>query len=69
MSRIDARIQHRLVTEAKKYLKDVKHVGNDDLKGENKGIVLTQGHIEEWLQVFADDRIRLDGCNHATVKR
>ena len=69
MSKIDARVQHKLLIEARKYLKNVKPVGDVALDGKKEGIVLTQEHILEWLEVFADDRIMLDGCNHATVKR
>jgi len=69
MSKIDVRSHQKLLAEARKYLKNVKPVGNVALDGKKGGIVLTQEHIMEWLEVFADDRIMLDGCNHATVKR
>ena len=59
MSRVDIKLQMKLLKEAQKYLKDVKQAS---------GVVLTQEHISEWLQVFYDDLIMLDGCNHAKVK-
>lgn len=69
MSRIDARTQKKLLMEARKYFKDIQT--QDDLNVEPQAgvVVLTKEHIMEWLQVFEDDRIWLDGCNHATVKR
>lgn len=70
MSRIDARSQQKLLKEARKYFKDLQQpLGDVSLEKKKGGIVLTQEHILEWLEVFADDRIMLDGCNHATVKR
>lgn len=70
MSRVDARVHHKLLVEARKYLKNVKPVVGDVISdGKTGGIVLTQDHIMEWLEIFAEDRIMLDGCNHATVKR
>ena len=69
MSRVDVLFQEKLLREAKKLLKDVKPVGYVGLGKKKEGIVLTEEHMLEWLQVFLDDRIMLDGCNHATVKR
>jgi len=69
MSRLNIKTHMRLLKEAKQYLKDVKPE-NETTLGQKKGaIVLTQEHMMEWLQVFEDDRIRLDGCNFAVVKR
>jgi len=59
----------RLLKEARKYLKDVKPIDEMNLEKKKGAVVLTQEHLFEWLQTFDDDRIRLDGCNHATVKR
>ncbi len=59
----------RLLKEARKYLKDVKPIDDVALEKKQGAVVLTQEHIMEWLQTFEDDRIRLDGCNYATVKR
>jgi hypothetical protein len=69
MSRLDIKVHQELLRESKKYLKDIQSL--DDISFEQKkgGIELTEEHIFEWLQVFYDDRIMLDGCNHATVKR
>ncbi len=69
MSRLNIKTHMRLLKEAKRYLKDVKPEYETTL-GQKKGaIVLTQEHMMEWLQVFEDDRIKLDGCNFAVVKR
>ena len=69
MSRVNARVHHKLLVEARKYLKKVKPAADVISDGKSGGIVLTQEHILDWIQVFEDDRIMLDGCNHATVKR
>ena len=61
MSRLDIKVQISLLKEAKSYFKNVE---------EKKGaVVLTQEHIMEWLEVFYSDRIMMDTCNQATVKR
>lgn len=69
MSRLDIKIHQELLKESKKYLKDLQSLDDVSLEQKKGGIVLTEEHLFEWLQVFYDDRIRLDGCNHATVKR
>lgn len=69
MSSLNIRRHHRLLKEAKQYLKDVKPVVDTGYEQKKKGITLTQDHIMEWLQVFEEDRIKLDGCNFAVVKR
>jgi hypothetical protein len=69
MSKMDVKTHLRLLKEAKSYFKEAstaKRVHPETKKG---AVVLTQEHIMEWLEVFYDDRIMLDGCNHATVKR
>lgn len=55
------KVQIALVKEAEAYFKEMQ-------TSKEKGIVLTQEHIEEWLQVFYDDRIRMDTCNQASVR-
>ena len=69
MSRINMKVHQKLLKEAKRYLKDVKPISDTALEQEKGAVVLTQEHIFEWLQTFEDDRIKLDGCNFATVKR
>ena len=59
----------RLLKEAKKYLKELKPLDETSLEKKKGGITLTQEHMIEWLQVFEQDRIKLDGCNFAVVKR
>jgi len=59
----------KLLKEARKYLKEVKPVNDVSLEKKKGGITLTQDHMVEWLQIFEEDRIRLDGCNFAVVKR
>lgn len=63
MSRLDIAAQVNLLKEAKTYLKNVNPVstGKDP-------VVLTQEHISAWLEVFYEDRIRMDTCNQASVK-
>lgn len=68
MSRVDIKMQMKLLKEAREYLKDVKPVSDISLEKKKSGIVLTQEHIYAWLEVFYDDHIMLDGCNHAKVK-
>jgi len=69
MSRLNMKIQMELVKEAKIYLKDVRLNNETGFEQKKGAVVLTQAHIEEWLQVFEEDRIKLDGCNMAVVKR
>ncbi len=69
MSRLDIKTHLKLLKEAKRYLKDVKPASDLDYEQKKGAVVLTQEHIFEWLQTFEDDRIKLDGCNFATVKR
>ena len=69
MCGLNIKTHMRLLKESKQYLKDVKP-DNETTLGQKKGaIVLTQEHMIEWLQLFEEDRIRLDGCNFAVVKR
>lgn len=67
MSKLNIKVQKSLLKEARMYLKDVKpsiHTRED-----KADIVLTQDHLYEWLEVFYEDRIRMDTCNQASVKR
>ena len=67
MSKLDLKVQVNLLKEAKMYLKNVKPLS--DVTQENKAeVALTQEHIMEWLEVFYDDRIRMDTCNQASVR-
>ena len=68
MSYIDMKLHKALAKEAKVYLKDIEalqklSVMRDDQK------LLTQEHIMEWLEVFYEDKIKMDTCNEARVKR
>ena len=69
MSRLNVRTHMKLLKEAKKYLKDVKPESDIGFEQKKGAIVLTQDHMVEWLQIFEEDRIKLDGCNFAVVKR
>lgn len=69
MSRLDITTQVTLLKEARVYFKDVKPVGDITLEKKKGAVVLTQEHIAEWLEVFYDDRIKMDTCNEARVKR
>lgn len=68
MSRLDIKIQMKLLKEAKAYLKDVKIAADSTPKKKKDGIVLTEEHMMAWLEVFFEDRIMLDGCNQSKVK-
>lgn len=68
MSRLDTKIQMKLLKEAQAYLKDVKVADASTPKKQKDGIVLTEEHMMEWLEVFFEDRIMLDGCNQSKVK-
>jgi hypothetical protein len=68
MSKLDLKVQVNLLKEARMYLKDVKPVSDTSLEKKKGNIVLTQDHIMEWLEVFYDDRIRMDTCNQASVR-
>jgi len=68
MSKLNIKVQKSLLKEARMYLKDVKpsiHTRED----KKADVVLTQEHLYEWLEVFYEDRIRMDTCNQASVKR
>ena len=68
MSKLNMKVQANLLKEARMYFKDVKPVADTNVN-EQKGVtVLTQDHIMEWLEVFYDDRIRMDTCNEASVR-
>lgn len=67
MSKIDIQVQTNLLKEAKMYLKDVKPVSDTNIKAKDP-VVLTEEHICAWLEVFYDDRIRMDTCNQASVR-
>ena len=69
MGRLNMKIQMELSKEAEMYFKDVQLDNATNLEKKKEGIVLTQAHIEEWLQVFEEDRLKLDGCNMMVVKR
>ena len=69
MSSLNIKRHLQLLKEAKKYLKEIKPESDISLEQKKGGITLTQDHIIEWLQVFEQDRIKLDGCNFAVVKR
>jgi hypothetical protein len=60
-------LKHKmLMQEAKRLL----NRADFDSKTGKEGItVLSQEDIFEWMQVFEEDRIMLDGCNHAIVQR
>ena len=68
MSKLDLKVQVNLLKEARMYLKDVKPVSDTSLEKKKGNIVLTQDHIMEWLEVFYDDRIRMDTRNQASVR-
>lgn len=63
MSSINPLKHHMLLEEARKLLKD------SQTAAEKGPTPLSEEDIFEWIMVFEQDRIMLDGCNHATVKR
>ncbi len=65
MSKLELR-HMKLLREARGYLKDMEPLS--DISYKKDGIVLTEDHIAEWLEVFYEDRIMLDGCNHSKIK-
>ena len=68
MSRVDMKVQISLLKEAGVYFKELQAFGDLGFESKKEGIVLTEEHIYEWLEVFYEDRIRMDTCNQATVK-
>lgn len=68
MSKLDITAQVTLLKEARMYLKDVKPVGQTGLEKQKEPTVLTEEHLMAWLEVFYDDRIRMDTCNQASVR-
>ena len=68
MSNLNMKVQMTLLKEARMYLKDVKIADESVSKAQKSPVVLTQEHIYEWLEVFYEDRIRMDTCNQATVR-
>lgn len=69
MSKLNVNTQMELLKEARMYLKDVALVNDTSVKQKKDGIVLTEEHIQEWLEVFYDDRIMLNTCNQSRVQR
>lgn len=69
MSRLDVKVQISLLKEAKSYFKNVQPVSKTGLKEKKGVVVLTEEHIQEWLEVFYDDRIMMNTCNQASVRR
>ena len=69
MSRVDMNLQVTLLKEAKAYFDEMKVVEATDLEKQTGGVVLTEEHIQEWLEVFHDDKIVMNTCNEARVKR
>ena len=68
MSSINPLKHKMLLAEARRLLKKADFDAVE--KRGSKGVtVLTEEDIFDWIQVFEADRIMLDGCNHATVKR
>lgn len=57
-----------LLKEAKRLLNkaDWDHINTESKKPIS---TLSEEDIFDWIQIFEEDRIMLDGCNHATVKR
>ncbi len=73
MSRVDMKVQANLLKEAGAYFKNLKSLSETTLKSESseskkEPIVLTQEHIYEWLEIFYEDKIRMDTCNQASVR-
>ena len=68
MSKLELTAQVTLLKEAEKYFKDVKPVDDVNLEKKEGGITLTEDHIFAWLEVFYEDRIRMDTCNQASVR-
>lgn len=68
MSRVDMKVQISLLKEAGVYFKELQAVGDVAMQTKKEGIVLTQEHIYDWLEIFYEDRIRMDTCNQASVK-
>lgn len=67
MSRVDMKVHISLLKEAGVYFKDLKPM-IENTREKQEPIVLTQEHIYEWLEVFYEDRIRMDTCNQASVR-
>lgn len=67
MSRVDMKVQVSLLKEAGLLFKDLKPT-TETAEKKAEPIVLTQEHIYEWLEVFYEDRIRMDTCNQASVR-
>jgi len=68
MSRLDMKIQKSLLKEAGAYFKEIQPEKEVSFEEKRGAIVLTEEHIFEWLEVFYEDRIRMDTCNQASVK-
>ncbi|MBN2815263.1 MAG: hypothetical protein JXQ67_01170 [Campylobacterales bacterium] len=68
MSRVDMKVQTNLLKEAGAYFKDLKSLSQTTPESTKEPIVLTQEHIYEWLEIFYEDRIRMDTCNQASVR-
>lgn len=69
MSRLDVKVQISLLKEAQSYFENVQPVNKSGVNEKKEGIALTEEHIQAWLEVFYEDRIMMNTCNEATVKR
>lgn len=73
MSRVDMTVQANLLKEAGAYFKNLKSLSettevSEKLESKKEPIVLTEEHIYEWLEIFYEDKIRMDTCNQASVR-
>lgn len=69
MSRVDMKVQMALLKEARVYFKNLEPVSKLELEQSKAPITLTKDHLVEWLEVFYDDKIKMDTCNEARVRR
>ncbi|SFV57827.1 hypothetical protein MNB_SM-4-1125 [hydrothermal vent metagenome] len=68
MSKLELKTHMKLLKEARGYMKNVKPLSGAALDTRKGNVVLTEEHLAEWLGVFYDDRIMLDGCNKSKIK-
>ncbi|MBN2815527.1 MAG: hypothetical protein JXQ67_02505 [Campylobacterales bacterium] len=69
MSKINMNVQLNLLKEAGVYFREMQVANRIIPDAKKEGILLTQEHIEEWLEVFYEDRIMMDTCNQSHVRR
>jgi|GEM_PF-2018786 len=70
MSKLDTTGQLYFLKEVESYFKELQAPKSETIVAkQDRNVELTQDHIEAWLEVFYEDRIMMNTCNEAKVRR